>query len=64
MLEITLKDENKINLGIDAITDEGGGSTSYIVDNRASDNIFRNLYGPTGVNKFNKSILDALNKIK
>lgn len=60
---ITIGDK-KINLSFDAITDEGDGPTSYVLDSNGSDNIFKHSWRLIGKREFTQAILDALNKIK
>lgn len=62
VFEITLKDDSKVTLAIDAITDEGDGPTSYVYHRRESSRIFDKLgYSTMGVNKLHTNVLAILN---
>lgn len=58
--EIDLGDK-KVSLNFDAITDEGDGPTSYVID-RSSDRMFTGLYGSEAMGKlaFNDQIMRKL----
>ena len=57
--------ETEVGLFFDAVTDEGDGPTYYVLDNSASDNIFRNLssWEGYGKNKFQGGVMESLKKI-
>jgi len=59
--EINLGDK-VVNLTFDAITDEGGGPTSYFISTRDSDPIFRNSnnYESIGKLKFITNVMTAI----
>ena len=56
--EIDLGDK-KVSLNFDAITDEGDGPTSYVID-RSSDRMFSGIYGSLGKLAFNDQIMRKL----
>jgi len=64
--EIDLGNGKKVKLVIDAITDEGDGPTSYIVDTSGSDSIFNHLgsWEGIGITKLTSDVLTALSKHK
>lgn len=52
-----------VDLNFDAITDEGGGPTSFVIDSRNSDNIFNTLWGTMGIQKFTDYTMKRLSEI-
>ena len=58
--------ETKVNFAFDAITDEGDGPTSYVLDHSNSSNLFENFphFERLGKNKFQSKVMESLEKIK
>jgi len=57
--EINL-DGKKVNLNFDAITDEGNGPTSYIIDTSGSNQIFNNFGQIMGKGRFITKVMNAI----
>lgn len=53
----------EVLLTFDAITDEGDGPTSYVIDQYSSDDIFRGIWGTMGKTKFTSTIMNKLNSL-